>query len=191
MGPPIGAIVVARLAAHFDAMPPEPFMKMINMLGQAAIPLGLLLLGIQLEEIVRDIAGRRRAAGFAVPAVDASDGAQVERNGPAEDWAQVHSSEPEAQACEERRMSYIAGGLIAAALRIVGGFLVALVVVRFFDFEPTLEKVIIVESSMPTAVNAVVYATEFRCGPKLVAVGILAATLGSMLSVTLILEYLL
>jgi predicted permease len=51
--------------------------------------------------------------------------------------------------------------------------------------------VIIVESSMPTAVNAVVYATEFKCGPKLVAVGILAATLGSMLSVTLVLEYLL
>jgi predicted permease len=155
--PLIWAIVVARLAAHFDTMPPEPFMKMINMLGQAAIPIGLLLLGMKLEEIVRDLAGKKRAA----------------------------------EALERPGMSYIAGGLIAAALRIGGGFLVALAVVRLFDFEPTLEKVIIVESSMPTAVNAVVYATEFKCGPKLVAVGILAATLGSMLSVTLVLEYLL
>ena len=52
--PLIWAIVVARLAAHFDAMPPEPFMKMINLLGQSAIPLGLLLLGMQLEGVVRD-----------------------------------------------------------------------------------------------------------------------------------------
>jgi len=155
--PLIWAIVVARLAAHFDALPPEPFMKMINMLGQSAIPLGLLLLGMQLEGVVYDLLNRKALEG-ARPAPG---------------------------------MSYVRGGLIAAALRIVGGFFVALAVVRLFDFEPTLEKVIIVESSMPTAVNAVVYATEFRCGPKLVAVGILAATLGSMATITLILEYLL
>lgn len=175
--PLIWAIVVARLAAHFDAMPSEPFMKMINMLGQAAIPLGLLLLGMQLEEIVRDLARRRRPE-----TTNAGEAARVSEAAQALDAA---------QACARPRMSYVAGGLIAASLRIVGGFLVALAVVRLFDFEPTLEKVIIVESSMPTAVNAVVYATEFKCGPKLVAVGILAATLGSMLSVTLVLEYLL
>jgi predicted permease len=157
--PLIWAIVVARLLAHFDALPPEPFMKMINMLGQAAIPLGLLLLGMQLEGVVRDIWGRRAGA-----AVEAS----LPGNG-----------------------LYIRGGLIAAALRIVASFFVALVIIRLFDFEPTLKKVILVESSMPTAVNAVVYATEFRCGPKLVAVGILAATVGSMATITLILEYLL
>lgn len=155
--PLIWAIVVARLAGHFDALPPEPFMKMINLLGQSAIPLGLLLLGMQLEGVVRDLLSRKAVGG----------------------------------ACPAPGVSYVRGGLIAAALRIVGGFFVALLVVRLFDFEPTLEKVIIVESSMPTAVNAVVYATEFRCGPKLVAVGILAATLGSMATITLILEYLL
>jgi predicted permease len=156
--PLIWAIVIARLASHFDALPPEPFMKMINLLGQSAIPIGLLLLGMLLEGIVTDLVARRKAATAEVDLVG---------------------------------MSYVKGGLIAAALRIVGGFGLALVIVRFFDFDPILEKVIIVESAMPTAVNVVVYATEFRCGPKLVAVAILAATLGSMLSVTLILEYLL
>ena len=156
--PIIWAIVVARLASHFDALPPESFMKMINLLGQSAIPIGLLLLGMQLEGVVKDLVARGKAA---------------------------------AEAYEPVGMSYVKGGLIAAALRILGGFGLALVIVRFFDFEPTLEKVIIVESAMPTAVNVVVYATEFKCGPKLVAVAILAATLGSMLSVTLILEYLL
>lgn len=156
--PIIWAIIVARLAAHFDALPPEPFMKMINLLGQSAIPIGLLLLGMQLDRVVKDLVARGKAA---------------------------------AEAYEPIGINYVKGGLIAAALRIAGGFGLALVIVRIFDFEPTLEKVIIVESAMPTAVNVVVYATEFKCGPKLVAVAILAATLGSMLSVTLILEYLL
>jgi predicted permease len=170
--PLIWAIVVARLLAHFNALPPEPFMKMINLLGQSAIPLGLLLLGMQLEGVVRDLWGRKAAVSGAAP-------------------APAGSGPDAAAACPAPGMSYIRGGLIAAALRIVASFFVALVVIRLFDFEPTLKKVILVESSMPTAVNAVVYATEFRCGPKLVAVGILAATLGSMATITLILEYLL
>lgn len=178
--PLIWSIVIARLLAHFDALPSEPFMKMINLLGQSAIPLGLLLLGMQLEGVVRDIMGRKAAA-------TAGKGASGDDSGRGEEEGGATAE----GACPEPGMSYVRGGLIAAALRIVGGFLVALVVIRLFDFEPTLKKVIIVESSMPTAVNAVVYATEFRCRPKLVAVGILAATLGSMATITLILEYLL
>jgi predicted permease len=189
--PLIWAIVVARFLAHFDALPPEPFMKMINLLGQSAIPLGLLLLGMQLEGVVRDLLGRKSAVNGIASAP--GDGPHVANDaGPAVEGTGQGPGGPEAEdSCPAPGMSYIRGGLIAAALRIVGGFFVALVVIRLFDFEPTLEKVIIVESSMPTAVNAVVYATEFRCGPKLVAVGILAATLGSMATITLILEYLL
>jgi len=192
--PLIWAIVVARFLAHFDALPPEPFMKMINLLGQSAIPLGLLLLGMQLEGVVRDLWGRKAAAagGVSPPGDDSNlvDGGA--RPAPGNSLPGPLGLRAAAEgACPAPGMSYIRGGLIAAALRIVGGFFVALVVIRLFDFEPTLKKVILVESSMPTAVNAVVYATEFRCGPKLVAVGILAATLGSMATITLILEYLL
>lgn len=147
--PLIYAIVLARLLAHFGALPPEPLMRMITMLGQAAIPLGLLLLGMQLERIIYD------------------------RGGSAQQTARRD----------------LAGGLIAAALRILGGFAVAVLIVPFFDFEPMLEKVLIVECAMPTAVAAVVYATEFNCRPRLVAVGIMASTLVSILSVTLILRY--
>jgi predicted permease len=184
--PLIWAIVVARLLAHFDALPPEPFMKMINLLGQSAIPLGLLLLGMQLEGVVRDLWGRKAAISGAATS-PAGAGPSVEGSGLGDSVASPAAGD----SCPAPGMSYIRGGLIAAALRIVASFFVALVVIRLFDFEPTLKKVILVESSMPTAVNAVVYATEFRCGPKLVAVGILAATVGSMATITLILEYLL
>ncbi len=184
--PLIWAIVVARLLAHVDALPPEPFMKMINLLGQSAIPLGLLLLGMQLEGVVRDIwRGRAKVAGAGKDLLNGIAGPAVGST------VMVPSDQTAADACQAPGMSYIRGGLIAAALRIVASFFVALVVIRLFDFEPTLKKVILVESAMPTAVNAVVYATEFKCGPKLVAVGILAATLGSMATITLILEYLL
>ena len=61
---------------------------------------------------------------------------------------------------------------------------------RLFDFNPLLEKVLIVELSMPTAVAAVVYATEFDCRPRLVTIAIMASTLVSIISVTLVLAYL-
>ena len=80
--------------------------------------------------------------------------------------------------------------MIAATLRICGGFGAALIILSFFDFDPMLRNVLIVESSMPTAVHAVVYATEFNCRPRLVTIGVLTATLLSIASITLILNYL-
>ncbi|UCF05349.1 MAG: AEC family transporter [bacterium] len=158
--PLVYALVLGRVLASLDALPPEPFMKMIGLLGQAAIPVGLILLGLQLERIVRRPVER--------PAAEQPGGlggtAGIRRD--------------------------IAGALISAVLRILGGFTVALMLIRLFDFEPVLRNVIIVESAMPTAVNVVVYATEFGCRPKLVALGILFATVASILSITLILNYL-
>jgi predicted permease len=121
------------------------------MLGQAAIPLGLLLLGMQLERMISRARAERMSSGA-------------------------------------RRD--LAGGLIAGVLRIAGGFSFAILIIRFFEFDPLLRKVLIVESAMPTAVNAIVYATEFECRPRLVAVGIMASTFASIVSITLILRFL-
>jgi predicted permease len=74
-------------------------------------------------------------------------------------------------------------------LRLAGGFAIAMLIIGWFDFDPLLRKILIVESSMPTAVNAVVYATEFDCRPRLVALGILVSTLGSALSLPLIIGF--
>ncbi|MBN2071537.1 MAG: AEC family transporter [Candidatus Krumholzibacteriota bacterium] len=152
--PLIHAIVVAKLLAHFDLLPSEPFMKMITLLGRSAIPLGLLLLGMQLEKIIS------------------------EKKGSAEVSVSI----------EGRRD--LVGGVSSGLLKIAGGFLFALLILQFLDFEPVLRNVIIVQSSMPTAVNAVVYATEFECRPKLVTIGILTATMISVASISLILSWL-
>ena len=58
--PLVYAIIFGRLLSQTGMLPPEPFMKMIRLLGQAAIPLGLLLLGMQLQKIISGrISGRK------------------------------------------------------------------------------------------------------------------------------------
>jgi len=152
--PLIYAIVLGKLLSQFDMLPPAPFMEMINMLGRSAVPLGLLLLGMQLERIISDWRLKGIANG----------------GGPGK--------------------SYIPEGTTAGMLKIVGGFVFAMIILRFIEFEPLLRKVIILQSSMPTAVNAVVYATEFECRPKLVTIAIMTATLASVASVALLLAWL-
>jgi predicted permease len=174
--PLIWSIVAARLLVHFDALPPQPFMKMIDMLGASAIPLGLLLLGMQLESIwLESSAWRAGLAGLGGRAGGFSIG-------------ENHGTAAGADACgigpggAVELGRDIAGGLTAAAIRIVGGLVVSYGLIQLFHFSANMNQVLVV--------NAIVFATEYNCRPRLVAVGILASTLASIASVTLILKYL-
>jgi predicted permease len=180
--PIIWAIILARLLVYLRALPPAPLMKMINLLGESAIPLGLILLGMQLERIWLESAAWRasliggRAADFTI--------------------GEEQGDAPAGRACEPGQAGVIelkrdvSGGIISAALRIIGGLAVSYGLVQLFHFSANMNQVLVVESSMPTAVNAIVFATEFNCRPRLVAVGILVSTLASIASVTLIIRYL-
>jgi len=156
--PMLYSIVLAKLLLHLDALPPEPFMKMINLLGNSAIPLGLLLLGMQLEGIISGMLKRKQSASVSYP--------------------------------DRMSRKSVLQGAMAAAIKIAGGFAVAMILVRIFEFSPVMEKVFIVEAAMPTAVNAVVFATEFDCRPEIVTMGILISTLASLFTITLILNFL-
>lgn len=156
--PMLYAIIVSKLLLHFGKLPPEPLMKMINMLGHSAIPLGLLLLGMQLQKII------------------------YERFGGSE-------REIEQISIKKKRKEMLQG-VSAAVIKIGGGFVVALLLARIFGFDSLIRKVLIVEAAMPTAVNAVVFATEFDCRPEIVTVGILTSTIASIVTITAILNYL-
>ena len=179
--PLIWSIVAARLLVRIDALPPQPLMKMIDLLGEAAIPVGLLLLGMQLERIAFESAAWRAT----LAAGRGGDFAVGDERG---EETQGGTCEPGYPAALELRRD-ISGGLAAAAIRIVGGLVVAYGIIGLFHFNANMNQVLIVESSMPTAVNAIVFATEYNCRPRLVAVGILASTLASIASITLILRY--
>ncbi len=154
--PLIWALVAGRVLADLDLLPPEPFMEMIDLLGRSAIPLGLLLLGMQLERII------------------SGDGDEAEC---------AVSGE-----IDSKRM--VGLGVTSGVIKIFGALGIALLILRFFDVDPVLRNVMLVQSAMPTAVNAVVYATEFDCRPKIVTIGILSSTLISVGSITLILSLL-
>lgn len=154
--PLIWAIIAGRLLADLNLLPSEPFMEMIDLLGRSAIPLGLILLGMQLERII------------------AGD------NGDDEAEEEKHDG--------SRRIVVL--GITGGVIKICGGLGIAMVVLRFFDLDPVLRNVMLVQSAMPTAVTAVAYATEFDCRPRLVAIGILSSTLISVGSITLILSFL-
>jgi len=178
--PLIWSIVAARILVHLHAVPPAPFMKMINMLGEAAIPLGLVLLGMQLERIWLESAAWRaslvgRTVDFSIG--ENHDGAAAEG-----------SCESGPGGVAELRRD-LRGGITSAAVRIVGGLVVSYGLIQLFHFSANMNQVLVLQSSMPTAVNAIVFATEYNCRPRLVAVGILASTLASVASVTLILRY--
>lgn len=81
-------------------------------------------------------------------------------------------------------------GVTSGVLKIFGGLGIALVLLRFFDVDPVLRNVMLIQSAMPTAVNAVVYATEFDCRPRIVTIGILSSTIISVGSITMILSFL-
>jgi predicted permease len=180
--PLIWSIVAARLLVHFHALPSPPFMKMIDMLGEAAIPSGLLLLGMQLERIWLESAAWRSSLTSG-RVVDFTIGEE-------------HEKAPAGGTCEPGPTGMVelkrdlSGGVISAAIRLICGLGVAYGLIQFFHFTANMNQVIIVESSMPTAVNAVVFATEYNCRPRLVAVSILVSTIASIASVMLIVHYL-
>ena len=157
--PLIWALIAGRVLADVNLLPPAPFMEMIDLLGRSAIPLGLLLLGMQLQRII-----------------SGDDGEEEE----GECGAEARLS--------PRRM--VGLGITSGFIKIFGGLGIALVLLNFFDVDPVLRSVMLVQSAMPTAVNAVVYATEFDCRPRIVTVGILSSTLISIGSITMILSLL-
>ena len=187
--PLLWSIVAARLLVYLDALPPKPLMKMIDMLGASAIPIGLILLGMQLERIWLESAAWR--ASLAGRGADFSIGENHEgaAGGSAEGVSAGATCEPGPGGVVELRRD-ISGGIAAATIRIVGGLVVSYGLIQLFHFGANMNQVLVVESSMPTAVNAIVFATEYNCRPRLVAVGILASTLASVASITLILRYL-
>lgn len=189
--PLVYSIVAARLLVRFHALPGEPYMKMLNLLAQAAIPLGLLLLGMQLERIVLEWLHGRAAEALLLGTLANIDSKPAE----AEDTERSSAIEGTSALCQMEETAStlwrdLRDGIAAAAFRIIGGFVVSFALVQVFDFGASMNQVLVLQSSMPTAVNMVVYATEWDCKPRIVSAAILASTLASAVSLPFVLKVL-
>lgn len=79
--------------------------------------------------------------------------------------------------------------LIANFLRLIAGPVLAYVVVRLLSIEGTAAQVLLVSSSVPTALNTVLLAIEYDNEPEFATQIMLASTLFSMVTVTFVIYF--
>lgn len=119
---------------------PLPIERFAGLAGQAAIPVMLIILGMQL--------------------------------------ADIHLRE------EWRLIS------LASAIKLLSGPVLGIVLAGLLGISGLARQAVIVEASMPTAVMALVLATEYDTLPRFVAGVVLVSTLASLVTVTLLLTFL-
>lgn len=71
-------------------------------------------------------------------------------------------------------------------LRLLGGPLLAILIIVIFNMEGVIAKALFIASSMPTSVNSAVIAEEYKSHPDLAAQTVLFSTIASMVTVTAI-----
>jgi hypothetical protein len=138
--PIIHAALLAVLCKGVGWQPPEFLLRPVELLGQAAVPLMLTLLGMQLAQV--RIAS---AWGFCT---------------------------------------------LSALLRLTAGPLVAVTLTALLGIDGLARKVLILQTSTPSAVLTLLYAVRFQTRPELVAGSILLSTLVSALTLTGLLYWL-
>ncbi|HEY6041940.1 MAG TPA: AEC family transporter [Anaerolineae bacterium] len=79
---------------------------------------------------------------------------------------------------------------IAGALRLIGAPLLAFAVLLFFPLQGLSRNVGILQASMPTAVLASVFATEYQAKPRFVTSVVLITTLGSLVTIPVLITLL-
>lgn len=78
----------------------------------------------------------------------------------------------------------------AVALRLLGGPLLACVLVGVFGFQGETARILILSAAFPTAVNAALIAHEFKADAQFAAAAVFYSTLASMITVTLLIALL-
>jgi predicted permease len=134
------ALALAFLFRGIGVQLPQPLLAPIELVSRAAIPVFLLVLGIQLAQI--------KFGGV-----------------------------------------FFRAGLIASAKLILPPLL-AFGLVTVLGVEGLLRTVLIIEASTPTAVNTLILALQYHRDPDLVASVVLLTTLGSVLTMGLLLAFL-
>ncbi|MFQ6087925.1 MAG: AEC family transporter [Candidatus Methanofastidiosia archaeon] len=138
--PLIYAVLFALFINYLSFELPEFLLKIVALLAGAAIPILLILLGIQLS--------KTKVKG---------------------DLKNV---------------------FLANFLRLFLSPLLAFLLLNFFEVSPLVRSVLIVEASMPTAVNSALISIEFDAKPEFVSTAVLTSTLLSIFSLSLVVHFL-
>ncbi len=132
------AAVLGLIVSTFSVELPDTILRPAQILGDAAIPAMLIVLGIQLAS-ARALAGVQAIAGV-------------------------------------------------VAIRLIVSSAVAYGLVQLLQFDDLTSKVLIVVAGMPTAVLTIILATQYKGRPELASGIVVAGTLASLVSVTVVLS---
>ena len=80
--------------------------------------------------------------------------------------------------------------LVASAFRILGGFLVAFLIIKLFSIDGLVKDIILLQAAMPSAVMAMILAAKYERDASLVASVVFITTVLSIISIPLILTIL-
>lgn len=138
--PLIYAVGLAAVFSYFSVDVPSFIDAPIGLLGSAAIPVAMVLLGIQLSR------------------------------------TSMHN--------EYKPL------VLSSVIRLCVSPLVGIAITHFMGVEGLLRSVLIIESSMPTAVNSALIAIEFDAEPGFVSSAVLVSTILSILSLAVLLVFL-
>jgi predicted permease len=138
--PLVYAVVIASVFSYFSVDAPAFLVKPIALLGSAAIPVAMVLLGIQLS------------------------GTEIQKS-----YKSV---------------------AVSSILRLVLSPIIGILVTSLMGVEGVLRSVLILECSMPTAINSALIAIEFNAKPGYVSTVVLVSTVLSIFSLAALLLYL-
>ncbi len=88
------------------------------------------------------------------------------------------------------RISSAKTAFLASLFRIIGGFLVAFLIIKIFSITSLLKEVILLQAAMPSAVMSMILCQKHRRDSELVASIIFISTLLSIITIPLILWFL-
>ena len=80
--------------------------------------------------------------------------------------------------------------ILASVFRILGGFIVALIVSIILNLEGIIRNIVILQGAMPSAVMSMILTQKYNRNPELVASIVLVTTIVSIVSIPLILIFL-
>lgn len=78
--------------------------------------------------------------------------------------------------------------LLASVFRLLGGFLVALLIIKLLSIDGLVKNIIVLQAAMPSAVMAMILSAKYERDASLVASVVFITTVLSMLSILLILS---
>jgi predicted permease len=90
----------------------------------------------------------------------------------------------------EIKLSAAKTASLASLFRILGGFLVAFLLIKLFSIDGLVKDIIVLQAAMPSAVMSMILAAKYERDASLVASVVLITTVLSMVTIPLILTYL-